>query len=108
MGDNDLTLEKMEVRKSLEEVKEHMKKGEENRQTLMTGFAEVKESVKKMEDTLFGSDSKVGVVHQMQEMIKVADGIKWVLTKIFVAIITAVSLSMLPSVFTFLSKVTHK
>lgn len=108
MSDPILTLEKMEIQKRLEAVETHMKEGTENRILLIQGFKQIKESVERMEKILFGENGQQGLTHRMDAVLKIADGIKWVLTKIFLAICSAIGLAVLPSVFKYLYQVlTH-
>jgi len=109
MGSNDeLSLEKLKINDRLVKVEEHMIEGVEVRKTLVASMNKLEDKMDKTYAVVFGSENKIGVVHQMQEMLKIADGIKWVLTKIFLAIVTAVFLAMLPTVFEYLAKVMHK
>lgn len=98
-----LTLEKLKIVERLEFVETHMKVGEENRKTLMTGFTALETSVRSIEATLFGEKGELGIVQQMNAFLKIANGIKWVLTKIFMAICTAIALAVFPKIIGYLS-----
>ncbi len=108
MADDALTLEKLKIVDRLVVVETHMKTGEETRKVLLEGFSKLENTVQNIETTLFGSKDHDGVILQMKALLKVADSIKWVLTKIFMAICTALTLAMLPSMFGYFSKIlTH-
>lgn len=103
MPGNELTLEKLRVKERLEAVEKHMEDGEKNRQTLMKGFEEMTGTVRSMEKTLFGEKGQVGLAQRMDAVLKIADGIKWVLTKIFLAICSAIALAVLPAILKYVA-----
>lgn len=103
--DENFKLEKLRVVERLEAVEDHMKKGEENRQVLISGFNSLTATVKRMEVTLFGEQGELGIVQRMDAFLKIADAIKWVLQKIFVAICSAIALSMMPGLLKYISEV---
>lgn len=88
----------------LDKVEEHMTKGEENRQFLMLGFSSLKKSVDKMESTLFGEKGQEGLVTQINAVLKIAEAIRTVLTKIFVSICSAIAFAVLPQLLKYLSQ----
>ncbi len=104
----ELTLEKMKIDARLKVVENHMKTGEENRQTLIKGFEDLKASVKSIESTLFGAKGQDGLVHQIEAFLKVANGIKTILTRIFVSICSAMAFAAMPSILKFMSQVLAK
>jgi len=106
--ENELTLEKLRVKERLEEVEKHMKTGDENRQLLLNGFESLKTTVVSMEVALFGQKGQLGLVQRMDAVLKIADGIKWVLQKIFIAMCTAIAWAVLPGLFKYLSIVLTK
>jgi hypothetical protein len=108
MSDQNLTLEKLRVKERLEAVEDHMKAGEENRRVLIDGFSRLEKSVNNMETTLFGEKGQPGLAQRMDSVLKIAEGIKWVLTKIFLAICTAIGLAVAPSLFKYLSQILTK
>ncbi len=102
---DELTLEKLRVKERLESVEEHMRIGEENRKTLMLGFEKLEETVGIMRKTLFGQYGEDGIIQKINSMIKVADGIKTILTRIFISICSAIVFALLPKIFGYLSQV---
>ncbi len=108
MADPALTLEKLKIDERLATVEKHMTEGTENRKSLMEGFEKLKLSVETMETTLFGKKGELGVVQRMDAVLQVADGIKWVLTKIFLAICTALVLYCAPSILRYAAEALTK
>lgn len=104
----DFTLEKIRVKERLESIESHMKTGDLNRQLLMTSFSEVREAVRNMETKLYGSNGTPGLTQRMDAVLKIADGIKWVLQKIFLAICSAIALAFLPEALKYLSIILTK
>lgn len=80
----------------------------ETLEILRSDFAELKEEVKTMRVTLFGEAGAKGLVHQIDDILKVADGIKWVLTKIFIAICTAIGIAVSPPILMWFAGIISK
>lgn len=75
----------------------------EDIEDLRTSFNQMKDMVNMMHITLFGREGKDGLVQRIDAILKVADGIKWVLTKIFIAICVAIGIAIMPSILVWLS-----
>lgn len=108
MSNNELTLEKLRVKERLEAVENHMKIGEENRVVLISGFNDLKEAVKGIQVTLFGENGQLGLAQRMDAFLKIAEGIQWLLTKIFLAICSAIALATMPGLFTYIGSILKK
>jgi hypothetical protein len=73
-------------------------------QILEESVKNLKESVDKIHLTLFGIDNKSGLVHKIDAILKVADAIKWILNKIFLAICLAISIPLLTKLLAWAAK----
>lgn len=102
---NDLTLEKLKVKDRLEKIEVHIKESRDNCRDLIDGIESLKKSVESLETTLFGEKGRDGLVKKIESIVGIANGIKWVLMKIFIAICSAITISIMPSVFGYISKV---
>lgn len=106
MSDDSLTLEKLKLNERVTSIEEHILDVAKSRDEMNNGFKEIKNTVQKIEKTLYGSEDKTGVIHTLNDInnnFKVAIKILgWMLGVVG----TSVLMYSMPKIFEFLAKAT--